>query len=106
MTNHQKNYIGMGNKSLSSIWESIENRIDFQNTPEYDEMTTVLYNLLEKIQDEDLKNTIVEVSTSYSNLAMYQGFVLGFREAVEHLTCKPKRKVSLEEAIREAEGVN
>ncbi len=86
MNTYQKLCNKIGNDSLATLWESIENKIGYQDTPEYDELITNFYDLLEKIDNDDLRNGIEETSTSCSSAAMYQGFALGFQEAVGLLT--------------------
>lgn len=86
MNAYQKLCNGIGNDSLAALLESIENRESHQDTPEYDGFITNFYDLLGKIDHDDLRNGIEEMSSSWASAVMYQGFVLGFQEAVNLLT--------------------
>lgn len=86
MNTYQKLCHGIGNDSLAALLESIENRDSYKDSPEYDELITNFYHLLEKIDDDSIRNGIEETYACCSSAAMYQGFVLGFQEAVNLLT--------------------
>lgn len=86
MTNYEKIYASIGNECMASLLRAIENRNGYKDTPEYHEMITQFHDLLGQIQDQDLKENIGESSVGCTSVAMYQGFVLGFREAVQLLT--------------------
>lgn len=86
MNTYQKLCNRIGNDSLAALLESIESRDSYQDSPEYDELITYFYHLLEKINDDEIRKDIEETSTCCASAAMYQGFVLGFQEAVNLLT--------------------
>lgn len=83
MAEYQKVCDVIGNDSFEALWSSILYKRGYENIPEYDAVTSDFYEQLEKIPGSDLKFSIEEKVSSFTSLAMYQGFVLGFREAVK-----------------------
>lgn len=64
MNNYQKLCDGIGNDSLAALLESIESRDSYQDSPEYDELISNFYHLLEKIDDDEIRKGIEETSKS------------------------------------------
>lgn len=85
MTNVKKICDIIGTESYEALWDVVTNRGSYKELPEYNEMNSVFYNSLRKIDDKILKFEIEEEASEFSTVAMYQGFVLGFQEAVKLL---------------------
>lgn len=86
MINFQNVYGSIGNESLEALYDVAISNTDSEDTPGYEEITNSFHELIERIADENLRSEFERIESQASTLIMYQGFVLGFKEAVHLLT--------------------
>ncbi|WKY47072.1 hypothetical protein Q5O24_11975 [Eubacteriaceae bacterium ES3] len=86
MSQFRKICTQIGNDSLLALFENTVARKDFEVMAEYIEIIDKFDELLAQIEHKNIRYGIEEINSNCVNIAMYQGFVLGFNEAVSLLT--------------------
>ncbi|WKY47166.1 hypothetical protein Q5O24_12475 [Eubacteriaceae bacterium ES3] len=86
MNNYDEICKRIGNEYLENLLDSIIGRDNYKDMPEYMEVLGQLNSLLNQIPDNDLKYEIDTTFDNCTSAALFQGFVLGFNEAVGLLT--------------------
>jgi len=83
VNNFQRVWDGIGNESFKNLWECVVEKDDYDDSQEYKEIMNEFSVMLDGIHDPILRCKIECEVSKFTTLAMYQGFVLGFREAVK-----------------------
>ncbi|KNZ41462.1 hypothetical protein [Acetobacterium bakii] len=82
----QTTYNRIGDERLEALWNLAESKIDYDKAEWFIESYGAVYAALEEIKNKDLMLEVDGSINAYVSCAMYQGFVIGFQEAIKLLT--------------------
>lgn len=82
MDNFNELYKKIGNESLEALWDVVLTNKTPEIAPNCRGKTDVYNRLINSVPDDDLRADLENMESQLTSLAMYQGFVLGFKEAV------------------------
>ncbi|KNZ41397.1 hypothetical protein [Acetobacterium bakii] len=92
MNKSQKIWNSIGNESLDALWEYVEKKSDYDKNPELRGMVKELSEIFKEVKDNNLRYRLESAANERASVSLYQGFVLGFEEAVKVLVWSPRTK--------------
>ena len=87
MSNLQTIYNNIGDKRLEALWNVADDENNYDEAEWYIESNKAVDAALSEIKNKALINEIDESINAYISCAMYQSFVIGFKEAIKLLNC-------------------